>query len=263
MSLLTRDPTDILAAAALASDLLKADTPPVTLLDPSVTVLPSRLSSIPIITLEIVKANPDLQWDWRRASTVDTSSISTGSVVLSGGLGLNGSASLAKNLNFFGSSSGSGGISGNMLVMLDSNRLSPPLLSTGYSGTRYVLLSAITTSAASSAIGLESECNWYVTSSPQSGSKWYSDATNLLTLDGNGTLTIKGTTANTSYGTGSLLILGGASIGSATNGVVNLVAPASSTSPTFTLPASLTTQARQVFVSDAYVSLMSTPPPTT
>ncbi|RKO84213.1 hypothetical protein BDK51DRAFT_26192, partial [Blyttiomyces helicus] len=44
MSLLTRNPTDILAAAALASDLLEAYTPPVPLLDPSVTVSPTALA---------------------------------------------------------------------------------------------------------------------------------------------------------------------------------------------------------------------------
>ncbi|RKO88757.1 hypothetical protein BDK51DRAFT_39796 [Blyttiomyces helicus] len=139
------------------------------------------------------------------------------------------------------------GISGNINVSLGSNGLSPPILSTTSSGTQYDLLSAILTSVAGPVAGLESDYKWYMASSPSSGHKWYSDLTNLLTLDENRTLTIKGTTANTVL-----------SVCEATSGVVNLVAPATSTSPTFTLPASLPTQARQVLVSVASGNLSFT-----
>ncbi|RKO94852.1 hypothetical protein BDK51DRAFT_51439 [Blyttiomyces helicus] len=91
-----------------------------------------------------------------------------------------------------------------------------------------------------------------------------------MTLDGNGTLTINGTTENTGYGTGSLIISGGGSIGSGlsingtlslcgtTTGVVNFVAPSSSTSPTFTLPSALPSQSGQVLVSDTNGNLSFT-----
>ncbi|RKO93944.1 hypothetical protein BDK51DRAFT_50950 [Blyttiomyces helicus] len=114
-------------------------------------------------------------------STTVSSSSSSGCLVLLGDLGI------------------AGGIFENMIVTQGSNGLSSPTLSTQSSGTRYVLLSAVSKNRVDFAIGLQPGYIWYSSSWSSSGHKWYSGTTNTMTLDGDGTLTISKTTENRAF----------------------------------------------------------------
>jgi hypothetical protein len=86
-------------------------------------------------------------------------------------------------------------------------------------GTKIVLYPSIAASAVDYALGIENASMWFSIEQATSSFNyyWYGGTTRILTLRGDGQLTVSGTTDSTSSTTGSLLLSGGVGISSTTD----------------------------------------------
>jgi hypothetical protein len=139
-------------------------------------------------------------------STIESTSSTTGGVVLSGGLGVVKNVSLGGNLLFDGT---------NPLQRFTNSGLAIPSFTTRSVGTKILLYSALSPTASDFALGMNSNEFWssVPTNTGTHSFSWYGGTVKTLSLDGLGNMVANGTGDSTSTITGALQLLGGAGIG--------------------------------------------------
>ena len=137
--------------------------------------------------------------------TTVSSDTTSGAVVITGGVGIGGALNVGGN-----------GLM-NMLILNNKTDLGPPTVSTRSSGTRIVLEPAVSSSQVDFAMGVDATNMWMSLPDGTTKYKWYSGTTGIADLTGNGVFTLYGATESTNSGTGTLVVGGGAGIQGNTN----------------------------------------------
>jgi hypothetical protein len=139
-------------------------------------------------------------------STIESTSSSLGGVVLQGGLGVAKNVSLGGNLLFDGT---------NPLQTFTNSGLAIPSFTTRSVGTKVLLYSELSPTAADFAIGMNSNEFWssVPTNTGTHSFSWYGGNVKTLSLDGLGNIASTGTAESSSTITGAFTLLGGVGIG--------------------------------------------------
>jgi hypothetical protein len=130
---------------------------------------------------------------------------SSGGLVVSGGLGVAQDVFVGGNQTLSGT---------NPILTFNNSGLAAPTFNTRSIGTKILLHAVGGTDAADFGIGMDANVLWnsIPTNASSQSFKWYGGTTTAMTLDGQGTLTVHGTSASTSSTSGSFQVSGGAGI---------------------------------------------------
>jgi len=184
---------------------------------------------------QMITPNPSFQSVAITNATPSTTT-STGALVLTnGGLGVAGAGNFGGSMSIAGNITLAGAAGANQIISNITGSAAPSF-TTRSTGTRFVVSPTLSGSSADYAIGITSGYLWYSADTTSHGHKWYAGTSTVLTLDGNGNLT---------QSPGASHIFAGS-----TSGTVTFKPPATVTSYTLTLPASLPIASNYALVSD-------------